>query len=134
MVPVTAHPTSVPAEYKSHYTAYTENGSGVPIIDAESMQIFFETAGADPHDEKTFVTLSRDLGRFPPTYIATCGKDPLRDDGKVLEMMLKKEGVKTKSDFYAGVPHYFWLFPGIQGGEEFLGNVVKGAQWVLANI
>jgi len=133
MVPVTAHPTSIPSEYKSQYTAYTENGSGVPIIDAESMRIFFEAAGADYNDEKTFVTLSKDLGKFPPTYIATCGKDPLRDDGRVLEMMLKKEGVRTKSDRYEGVPHYFWMFPGIKGGEEFLLNVAKGAQWVVEN-
>jgi versiconal hemiacetal acetate esterase len=132
MVPITAHPSSIPAEYKSYYTAYTDNASGVPVIDADSMRIFYETAGADYNDEKGFVTLSKSLSEFPPTYISTCGKDPLRDDGKVLEMMLQKEGVKTKSDFYPGVPHYFWLFPGIKGGEEFLANVVKGAQWAMS--
>ena len=132
MVPVTAHPSSIPSAYKSKYTAYTDNATGVPIIDADSMRIFFETASADYNDEKTFVTLSKDLEKFPPTYIATCGKDPLRDDGKVLELMLKEKGVKTKSNFYPGVPHYFWMFPRIKGGEEFLMNVVKGAQWVLS--
>lgn len=132
MVPVAAHPSSIPSQYKSQYTAYTENGSGVPIIDADSMRIFFEAAGAKYDDEKVFVTLSKDLGKFPKTYIATCGKDPLRDDGKVLELMLKEKGVQTKSDFYQGVPHYFWLFPGIERGEEFLLNVCKGANWVLS--
>lgn len=44
---------------------------------------------------------------------------------------MKEEGVKTKSDFYPGVPHYFWLFPGIEGGVEFLSNVVAGVKWVL---
>ncbi len=96
------------------------------------METFFSAAGVSPNDEKAFVTLSKDLKSFPPTYISTCGKDPLRDDGKVLEVMLKKEGVKTKSDFYEGVPHYFWLFPGVERGEEFLGNVVKGAQWIVS--
>ncbi|KAI6712807.1 hypothetical protein JHW43_004624 [Diplocarpon mali] len=132
MVPVTAHPASIPAAYKSQYKAYTENATGVPIIDAASMKTFFDAAAVDPNDEKAFVVLSKNLGKFPPTYIATCGKDPLRDDGQVLEAMLKKEGTKTKSDFYEGVPHYFWLFPGIQGGDEFLENVVKGAQWFLS--
>ncbi len=97
------------------------------------MKTFFEAVDADPNDVKTFVTLSKDLGKFPPTYICTCGKDPLRDDGRVLEAMLKKEGVKTKSDTYEGLPHYFWMMPGIQGAKEFLDNVVKGAQWVLSN-
>jgi versiconal hemiacetal acetate esterase len=131
MVPITAHPSSLPSKYSSYYTSYTENATGVPIIDAESMRIFFEQAGADYEDEKVFVSLSKDLDKFPKTYIATCGKDPLRDDGRVLEVMLKERGVQTKSDFYEGVPHYFWMFPGIKGGEEFLMNVVKGAQWVL---
>jgi versiconal hemiacetal acetate esterase len=133
IVPVTAHPTSIPSEYASQYTAYKENGSGAPIIDAATMKSFFEAAGANYNDEKTFVTLSKDLGKFPPTYIATCGKDPLRDDGRVLEQMLKKEGVKTRIDNYEGMPHYFWLMPGIKRGDEFLVNVVKGAQWVLSN-
>jgi versiconal hemiacetal acetate esterase len=132
MVPVAAHPESIPSEYKDQYTAYDENGSGVPVIDAESMRIFFEAAGANYHDEKVFVTLSKNLAKFPPTYIATCGKDPLRDDGNVLHAMLKQAGVKTKLDFYAGLPHYFWIFPDIKSRERFLGNVVKGAQWILS--
>lgn len=83
MVPTTAHPESIPADYKSQYTAYTDNASEVPVIDADSMRIFYEQAGVDPKDEKAFVTLSKNLHEFPPTYISTCGKDPLRDDGKV---------------------------------------------------
>ena len=106
---------------------------GVLIIDASSMKTLFEAVEADYEDEKTFITLSRDLGKFPPTNTSTRGKDPLRDDRSVLEHMLKKEGVKTKSDEYEGLPHYFWMVPGIPGGEGFLDNVVKGAQGVLSN-
>jgi len=131
MVPITAHPTSIPAEFKARYTSYTENSTGVPLIGADSMRIFFEAAGADYHDERTFVTLSKNLAEFPRTYICTCGKDPLRDDGKVLEAMLKKAGVETKSDFYPGFPHNFWIFPGIKSSADFLENVVQGARWVL---
>lgn len=77
------------------------------------------------------MTLSKHLDEFPPTYITTCGKDPLRDDGTVLEMMLKDKGIKTKNDLYEGLPHYFWLFPSMKGGEEYLANVSKGARFVL---
>lgn len=131
MVPVTAHPSSIPAAYKSHYTAYVENASGVPVIDKGTMDTFFSAAAVDPHDEKVFVTLSKGLKEFPKTYIATCGKDPLRDDGKVLNQMLEKYGVETRWDFYEGVPHYFWLMPGAERGGEFLDNVVGGARFVL---
>jgi len=95
------------------------------------MKTFFEASGTDYHDEKVFVTLSKDLAKFPKTYISTCGKDPLRDDGKVLQLMLEKEGVSTKLDHYEGQPHYWWMFPGIQGGEGFLANVAEGTRWVL---
>ena len=97
------------------------------------MRILFEAAGVDYHDERTFVTLSKNLAEFPRTYICTCGKDPLRDDGTVLGAMLKKASVETKSDFYPGFPHNFWIFPGIKRSEEVLANVVKGAQWALRN-
>jgi len=75
--------------------------------------------------------LSKDLKSFPPTYLCYCGKDPLRDDAKVLEMMLKEEGVKTKSDFYEGVPHYWWMFPGIRNAGLFYGNLIQGCKWAV---
>jgi len=89
------------------------------------MKTFLEAADIDFKDEKTVITLSKDLGKFPPTCISTCGTDPLRDDGRVLEKMLKKEGLKTKSDRYEGLPH-------IPGGEKFLANVVKGGSGALS--
>ena len=133
IVPITAHPSSIPVEYKSQYTSYEEHSSGVPIIDASTMKTLFEAAGCKYDDPRTFVTLSQNLSRFPPTYISTCEKDPLRDDGRVLEAMLKKANVKTRSDHYSGVPHCFWLFPNTNE-KEVLDNVVRGAQWILSNL
>lgn len=131
LVPVTAHPSSIPAAYKEHYKSYEENAAGVPILDRAAMDVFLGAIEADPHDERIFTTLSKHLDQFPPTYIATCGKDPLRDDGTVLEIMLKEKGIKTRSDFYDGVPHYFWMFPGMKGRDEFLDNVCAGVKFVL---
>lgn len=131
IVPVTTHRLSVPSEYASHYTAYTENESGVPIIDAATMATFIDAAGAKHDDPGVFISLADNLKDFPRTYICTCGKDPLRDDGKILEMMLEKEGVQTKSHFYEGLPHYWWMVPGVGGREEFFDNVAGGAKWVL---
>ena len=133
MTPVAAHPDSVPAEYKHLYKAFTENARGVPIIDGESVEVFFKAVDAKADDVSTFTTLSKVLDQFPPTYIATCGKDPLRDDGTVMEAMLKDKGVKTKLDHYPGFPHYFWIFPSVERGQTFMGNVLQGIQWVLNN-
>lgn len=101
------------------------------IPDADTMKTFFEAVSTNYNDPSVFVTLSKNLAKFPKTYICTCGKDPLRDDGRVLEMMLQKEEVDVKSDHYEGLPHYWWMFPGFKGAEEFFGNVVQGIKYVL---
>jgi len=71
------------------------------------------------------------LEKFPPTYIAVCGRDPLRDDGVVLEKMLREKGVKTKIDMYERLPHYFWIFPSIPEGQKFMANMLQGVKFVL---
>lgn len=68
---------------------------------------------------------------YPAVYIATCEKDVLRDDGVVLENMLKDLGVKVKRDHYMGFPHYFFIFPSIRTSRVFLENLIKGVKFVL---
>ena len=97
------------------------------------MEVFLKAVDAKADDVSTFTTLSKNLDQFPPTYIATCGKDPLRDDGTVMEAMLKDKGVRTKLDHYPGFPHYFWVFPSVVTGQTFMGNVLQGIQWALNN-
>lgn len=116
MVPLTLHPDYVPSEVKPMYKAYRENGTNVPIIDKAAMDTFYDTVLSDPRDAEQFVGLSKNHAKFPPTYIAVCEFDPLRDDGVVMEKMLKDAGVKTKLDYYKGLPHYFWIFPSITKG------------------
>lgn len=41
-VPCTTHWENVPEKYKSNYTAYDDNASGVPIIDKATMKTFYE--------------------------------------------------------------------------------------------
>ena len=105
IVPVTLHYDHVPEEYKSKYTSYVDNGDGAAIIDKNSMKIFYEHAGVDPKDSDIFTGLATENHKnFPPVYFAVCERDPLRDDGLVMEEMLKKAGVKTKLDFYKDLP------------------------------
>lgn len=42
MVPATAHWDTIPEKYKSKYTAYKDNEKDAPVIDRESMRIFYE--------------------------------------------------------------------------------------------
>lgn len=135
IVPVALHWSHVPEEYKPMYKSYDDNKSGVPIIDQESMKIFFEHSGAKYDDPDIFVGLDAENHKnFPPTYLVACEKDPLRDDAFVMEAALKKAGVPTKLDYYEGLPHYFWIFPGLPEGQQYVANLLNGVQWLISQM
>ncbi|CAG8891793.1 unnamed protein product [Penicillium egyptiacum] len=87
---------------------------------------------ADPNDSRIFTALSPHHRDFPPTYICTCGADPLRDDGTVMEKALRKSGVPTKLTTYPNLPHYFWIFPDLEASGEFIKDVIAGTNWVIS--
>ena len=70
---------------------------------------------------------------MPPTYLAVCGKDPLRDDGLAFEKQLKKAGVKTKINLYEGLPHLFWSAP-IPVAQAAMKDIIVGLNWAIENI
>lgn len=67
----------------------------VAILDRESHLLtpwLIEAVNANPKDSDIFTALSPNHKYFPPTYICTCGADPLRDDGTVIGHALTKAG------------------------------------------
>ena len=135
MVPLTVHWDNVPSKYASKYTAYKDNETEAPVINKQSMNDFYKAAAVDPSDSSCFTLLATDKhAEFPPTYFASCEYDPLRDDSTVMEEALKEVGVKTKHDYYPGFPHYFWIFPPVPEGQEFVGNLLKGIEWVKSQM
>ncbi|CAK7221592.1 hypothetical protein SCUCBS95973_004548 [Sporothrix curviconia] len=68
---------------------------------------------------------------YPPTCIAVCENDPLRDDGRVVAGQLTAGGVRVKSKVYKGPPHCFWIFPTLPETAGFVQDTVEGIQWVL---
>jgi len=135
LVPTTTHPDNVPDKYKSIYKSYTENAKDVPIIDKGSMDVFYEHLKVDPNDASCYTILATDNHKnFPPVYITSCEYDPLRDDAYVLEAALKEAGVETKHDHYKGLPHFFWIFPSVPEGGEFVGNLLQGVGWLQSKM
>lgn len=133
MVPLTMHPEFVPSELRPMYKSYKENAFDVPVIDKSSMDTFYDAVLADARDDEQFAALAfKNHDKFPPTYISVCEYDPLRDDGRVMEKLLKDAGVKTKLDYYEGLPHYFHIMPQISKSATFVQNAIAGAQFVLA--
>jgi versiconal hemiacetal acetate esterase len=79
-----------------------------------------------------FPLFAESLKGFPPCYLVSAEKDCVRDDAICLEMLLKKDGVPTKLDFYPGLPHYFHAFPQLAVAHEMMAKSVEGVRFVLA--
>lgn len=133
LCPLTSHPASVPQKYKEVYKAYEENATNVPLINKEVMYTFMAAAKLDMDNPNHFVILSKNVGAFPPTFIATAEKDPLRDDGLLLEMVLQENGVRVKRQHYNGFGHVFWNFPMLKKRGVFLADATEGIKFILSD-
>lgn len=133
LCPMVAHTASVPEKYKAIYTAYNEHSVGAPMLTKEVMETFMESAKMDPTDPSHFITGYDGIGKFPPTFIISAEKDPLRDDGVVLEAMLRDSGVTVKRQHYDGFGHIFWNFPMLKHRDIFLKDACEGIKFVLSS-
>lgn len=131
------------------YTAWAENGNaGTPVFDLELAKFIWckylplsnwldlwltwiAHYNIDFSNPRHFPLLADDLSRFPPCYIVTAEKDCFRDDGTVLDYRLRESGVRSKLDYYKGLPHYFHAFPQLEVAHEAMAKAVEGARFVL---
>lgn len=104
IVPTTLSWTNVerfPEEWKKLVTSHTDNAEA-PLLSEKDFQRYVSILNV-PDDEKTkgenFPVWADSRG-LPPTYLAMDGPDPLRDEGYLYEMLLRKAGVQTRTDHY----------------------------------
>jgi len=57
--------------------------------------------------------LAETLKGLPPAYVATCGHDPLRDEGIAYANRLRRDGVAVEHRHYAGQIHGFLTMGGV---------------------
>lgn len=133
LCPITSHPASIPKKYKDIYKSYEENATDAPLLNESVLNTLMEAAKLDSNNPGHFVTLSKHLSNFPPTFIITTEKDPLRDDGLLLETILLENGVKVKRQHYEGFGHAFWIFPMLKKRGVFLSDAVEGIKFILSN-
>lgn len=76
---------------------------------AQNMLCHYVPDERDRTDPRFSVLGARNLGQMPPTYIATAGMDPLRDQGECFAKQLRTAGVDIEVRPFAGLPHGFEL-------------------------
>ncbi len=62
---------------------------------------------ADRLDWRASPLLAQDLSGLPPTFIVTCGCDPLEDEGRAYSKRLQEAGVTVTHSHFAGQIHGF---------------------------
>ncbi|KFY85675.1 hypothetical protein V500_08204 [Pseudogymnoascus sp. VKM F-4518 (FW-2643)] len=107
-VPLLIHPEAVPEQYRAEYRAMEDNRNAA-ILSRQAISMLINEYNPPPKDPLFSVLFwDTDLKTFPVTYLQACGLDVLRDDALIFEKLLRQNGsVKTKLDFYPGVPHAF---------------------------
>jgi acetyl esterase len=75
----------------------------------------YSAGGRDRHDPRLSIMLADDLSNLPPTYIATAGYDPLRDEGEAFAERLAAEGVPVVLRRHEGLFHGFANVLGVGG-------------------
>lgn len=121
-------------KYKEKYTAWTENGfAQVPVINRKLAEMIWSRYEADFNSPKHFPGLADNLSKWPPTYIVAAEKDCFRDDGRLLDELLRQSGVPSKLEYYEGLPHYFHVFPALAVAHEMMANSVEGVRFILSH-
>ena len=86
-------------------------GEGL-FLTAKDIAWFEEQYRPDPADPRVSVLTAEDLTGFPPTYLATAGFDPLRDEGEAFAARLREFGVAVALRRHRDLIHGFVSFLG----------------------
>ncbi|MEM6997119.1 MAG: alpha/beta hydrolase, partial [Myxococcota bacterium] len=68
---------------------------------------------ASPADPRASVLRAPDLSGLPPTFVATAGFDPLRDEGQAYAAALEAAGNDVEHREYSGLVHGFVQMTGV---------------------
>lgn len=71
------------------------------------------------------------LACLPPAYLAMDECDPTRDQGFLYEALLREAGVKTRVDYYPGLPNMFVQFPALPTTAIAGFHLSAGVKWLL---
>ena len=119
-----------------HYLAglpsYTEQAKSGPLT-SNIMRWFFDTylggvAPAAPEAKTVFVNRRCDYKGFPRSLVVTAERDPLRDDGRRLAIVMRQAGVDVTTHHYEDEAHGFACSEGPTPGHQHF--IALAAEWL----
>jgi acetyl esterase/lipase len=102
---------TVPAEYKTYFTALEENRD-VAGLNSAAVKLVLEGLHCTDYSSLWFSPVATIASEEPvnkiPVYLEHCAFDPLRDDATVYGKLLESRGVQTKMYLFPEDGHTSW--------------------------
>ncbi|KAI0783536.1 alpha/beta-hydrolase [Abortiporus biennis] len=119
---------------KFNLLPYEELDNDVPTLSLNQVYLATEYYNPDPTDPLFSPLHASSHKNLAPAYFQIYGFDPLRDEGLLYEQILKKSGVLTKLETYAGYPHAGdHVLAGLEITKKFERDFVGGVRWLIQN-
>jgi acetyl esterase len=127
----------VAQHYSEPSPSMAENGEG-KFLTTGVMQWFIDSYLGGRQElarHADFALLhSQSLGALPPTWLATMGHDPLRDEGHALALRIAQAGVPTEHRHYPGAIHACIHFTAVSSlGTQVMADLAAWLRLQLSN-
>jgi versiconal hemiacetal acetate esterase len=121
-----------PSEWTGRLHSHIDEANS-PLVSDKLYQMMLGALGV-PEDERrngyNFPAWA-DLKGLPPAYLPMDECDPIRDQGFLYNELLQEAGVKTRTDYYQGLPNMFVQFPDLPTTLTAGGHLAAGIAWLL---
>ncbi len=94
------------------------SGFGLTAEQLAELERLYLPDGVPDGDVRGAILRADDLSAMPPTYIATAGFDPLRDEGEELVERLRAAGVPVVARRFTGLVHGYASFTAISAAAR----------------
>lgn len=122
----------IPEDWKKCLTSHTENAEA-PVLTEKLYETFLSALGV-PDDEKrkgeNFPAWAS-LEGLPLAYIPIDECDPIRAQAFLYSELLHAAGVRTRTDYYKGLPNIFVQFPQLSSTLKAGVHLAAGIAWLL---
>ena len=123
---------NIPADWVDRLQSHKDNADA-PILNEQLYEMLVEALKI-PDSEKrkgeNFPVWAK-LEGLPPAYLPMDECDPIRDQGFLFAELLAEAGVRTRTDYYRGLPNMFVQFPALPTVLVAGGHLAAGIAWLL---